>query len=84
MASVVQSKVDQLTSREDGCYIKLRNPQHQPENGFFHLVLDHPNYNALFSLASMAAMSERPLTIVTQDAIVPTEEAEVKMLSINF
>ncbi len=84
MTHYLSSKVSRLYTHEDACYIKLENPTQEPKEGYFKLDRNHPNYNALFSLACMAAMSRRPLTISTRDDIVPTEFAEVVYLVLDF
>lgn len=84
MAVNVTSKVDRLYTHEDACYIRLEDPEHEPKDGYFKLKRDHPNYNALFSLACMAAMSRRPLWIRARDDIVPTQNAEVLYLVLDF
>ena len=69
---------------EEGCYIILVAPRVEPKQGIFLLELTNSNYNASFSLASMAAMSGRFLQIVAQDDIVPTERATVWRMSVAF
>lgn len=77
-------QVDRLYAHNGGLNIRLMGIRETPKDGYFKLLLTHPNYNALFSMASMAAMSRRPLWIRTVKDIVPTESAEVSYMVLDF
>jgi hypothetical protein len=84
MAIRVKSRVVRLYTHAEGCYIRLESPEYEPKDGYFLLEGDHANYNTLFSLASMAAMSRRPLSIRTHADIVPTEYARVRYMVLDW
>ena len=79
-----KGKVERLFVHRDGLSIRLAGTKLKPKHEYFNLPLTHPNYNALFSLASMAAMSERVLRIRTVEDITPTEYAEVEHMVLDF
>ncbi len=55
-----------------------------PANGYFKLRLDHPNYNALYSLALSAAINRFPLRIRPVRDIVSTESAEIEYMVVDW
>jgi len=79
-----KGKVERLFVHSTGLYVRLADIKEKPRDEYFHLLLTHPNYNALFSLASMAAMSNRPLWIRTVEDIVPTEYGKVEYFVVDF
>ena len=48
-----KGKVERLFVHRDGLSIRLAGTKLKPKHEYFNLPLTHPNYNALFSLASM-------------------------------
>lgn len=79
-----KGKVERLFVHRTGLYVRLAGIKLKPKDEYFNLPLTHPNYNALFSLASMAAMSGRVLWIRTAKAIIPTEVAEVEYMVLDY
>lgn len=55
-----------------------------PGEGGFVLRRDHPNFNALYSLALSAAINRYTLRIGTTREITPAEEAEVERMWIRW
>jgi hypothetical protein len=84
MARGTKGRVNRLYTNPDVCFIRLEDPEHEPKDGYFRLERGHPNYNALFSLVCMAAMSRRPIGITARDEIVSTENAEVLHMVLDF
>lgn len=72
-------RVKAIAPMTDGsCYIFLENPQpNAPDRDRFRLPADHPNYNAIFSLALACAVNGLELRIRTTDAITSTATATV-------
>lgn len=71
-----------------GCMIRLRDVTPAdaplPQDGYFYLSSDHPNYDALYSLALLAANGRHRLQIRTRDDAVPTEPAAISYLVIDW
>jgi hypothetical protein len=84
MGKSVSGRVELLSASAGRTVIRLTDPQHMPKDGNFKLRLDHPNYNALFSLACMAAMSGKYISIGTEEDIVPDEEADVTYVLLRW
>lgn len=71
-----------------GCWIRLSDvaPANAtlPQNGYFQVELDHENYNALYSLALLAASERRRLQIRTKADAVPTAVAPVSYMVLDW
>jgi len=79
--------VARLYVRQELTYIKLAIPAASaPKEELFTLRMDHPNYNAQFSLVLAAAANRWPLTIrIVGDAdIAPEREANVNYLVVDW
>jgi len=79
-----KGKVERIYVHRNGLYIRLAGIKVKPKDEYFYLLLTHPNYNALFSLASMAAMGGRVLWVRTVKDITPTEYGEVEYMVLDF
>ena len=55
-----------------------------PQDGYFHLEISHENYNALYSLALLAASNRQRLQIRTKDEAVPTSVAPISYLVLDW
>lgn len=55
-----------------------------PFENYFVLKLDHPNYNALYSLALSAAINGYTLTIRTTADIIKDEPAVVQYMVVDW
>ena len=86
MANRVAGKVVRLYPTKGGTYIKLALAAGVPEpkDGYFELDEKHPNYNALYSLALLAAVNRYTLTIRTERDITPTEHAVVAYMVVDW
>jgi hypothetical protein len=56
----------------------------EPKDGLFHLRFDHPNYNALYSLALVAAVNRYSLQIDANVEIDPDVEADIDYMKVNW
>ena len=65
MANRVRAKVTRLFVHKKGISIRLDLPKSQQPKGanYFHLEPNHPNYDALYSLALTAAVNRLVLDI---------------------
>jgi len=61
----VDGTVAQLYVDNGHCYITLKGIANPPKDGLFELRQSHPNYNALYSLALVAAVNGYKLGIRT-------------------
>jgi hypothetical protein len=59
-------------------------PAEQPKDNYFRLEQNHPNYNALYSLALSAAINRYVLRIRTESDITPAEVAQVRYLFVDW
>jgi len=86
MAVRATGRVSRIYATSLGTYIRLANiPQEStPQSGYFLLNQSHPNYNALYSLALLAAVNRYDLQIRTANEIVPTEAAEVSYMVVDW
>ena len=69
MARAATGKVEIIyPNRDDGVRIRLSGipAEDTPSDRYFLLEIDHPNYNALYSLALVAAVNRHNLTIRIQ------------------
>lgn len=71
-----------------GCMIRLKDVTPAgvdlPQDGYFYLESEHPNYNALYSLAVLAASGRHRLQIRTQGDAVPTSPARVSYMVLDW
>lgn len=86
MGNRAVGKVKRLYANRFGTFIQLDVEAPQPKDGYFQLKSDHPNYNALYSLALAAAANRWPLQIrIAGDAdIDPNLGAEVNYLVVDW
>ena len=81
----VNGMVERIYPSEGGTYIRLDIPAaERPKDGYFRLDTSHANYNALYSLALVAAVNRYRLTIRTKNDITPTEHAEVAYMVVDW
>ena len=91
--------VRRIYARDSGAYIRLniavpegnapgdgQGPDDDTPGGghYFKLLRGHDNYNALYSLALVAATNRYKLTIRTEDPINSSEDAEVSYLVVDW
>jgi len=55
-----------------------------PQDGYFYLEIGHENYNALYSLALLAASGRQRLQIRTRGEAVPTAVAPISYLVLDW
>jgi hypothetical protein len=86
MADVFRTgKVARIYAADGLTYIKLDIPEaKQPENGYFQLDKTHSNYNALYSLALVAAVNRKDLQIRTASDVKRTEPAVVLYMVVDW
>jgi hypothetical protein len=56
----------------------------QPEENYFVLRQDHPNYNALYSLALSAAVNGNELSIRTEEDINAGDVGNVRYMVVDW
>lgn len=78
--SIVQGEIANIMPHKDWCSIRLKDPQYVPKDEYFRLPISHPNYNALFSLALVAAVNRYKIYIITEKDIINTEYAEIRYM----
>jgi len=78
MANRVKGKVKKIYAHEDLVYVSLEGLDLgvTPKEEFFLLARNHPNYNALYSLALVAAVNRYELEIRTKAEITNQEYGE--------
>jgi hypothetical protein len=78
-------KVKRIYPDDAGTYIELdiRDPD-RPKDGYFRLEQSHSNYNALYSLALVAAVNRYSLEIRTVTDVSPTEVAVVQYMRVDW
>ena len=64
MVHRASGQVNRLFVDRENCYIRLRDVD-LTKDSYFSLKVDHPNYNALYSLALSAAINGYTLTVRT-------------------
>jgi|GEM_PF-1726224 len=80
MAPQATGKVIRLFTHRTGTNIRLDiESATAPKDTYFRLRLDHPNYNALYSLALAAAANRWPLRIRI-DGDVPINRVELAVV----
>jgi hypothetical protein len=86
MAIRADGKVARLYPTKGYTYIRLALAAGvaAPEDGYFKLDQTHPNYNALYSLALLAAVNRYTLTIRTESDITPSEYAVVRYMWVDW
>ncbi|MGH8066780.1 MAG: hypothetical protein ACRERE_16395 [Candidatus Entotheonellia bacterium] len=86
MANSATGKVNRIYATGSRTYVRLADipPEATPQNGYFRLEQSHSNYNALYSLALVAAVNSYDLRIRTVSDIVPTETAEVAYMVVDW
>lgn len=63
MPPTATGKVTRIYANEFGAFIRIDTDEPKPLDDYFRLRLNHPNYNALYSLALAAAANRWPLLI---------------------
>jgi hypothetical protein len=92
MAFRFSGQVDRLYVRGGtpnvGCMIRLRDVTPAdatlPQDGYFYLDRDNTNYDALYSLALLAANGRHRLQVRTIGDAVPTEPAPISYLVVDW
>lgn len=86
MAVSATGRVRRIYTHENECYIRLEGtPSSQtPKDGYFKLLMSHRNYNALYSLAVVAAVNRYMLRIRTTSTITSTQHAEVVYMVVDW
>jgi hypothetical protein len=86
VANSITGKVSRIYPSTRGTAIRLHAPPGtvEPANGYFNLRQTHPNYNALYSLALVAAVNGYNLRIRATAEIDPAVEAEVSYMVVNW
>jgi hypothetical protein len=86
MAFRADGKVARLCPTKGYTYIRLALAAGvtAPEDGYFKLDQTHPNYNALYSLALLAAVNRYTLTIRTESDITPSQCALVLYMWVDW
>lgn len=67
-------------------YIRLELPAATvaPKDGYFYIETSHPNYNALYSLALVAAVNRYELTVRTAQDISTQNHAKVEYMVVDW
>jgi hypothetical protein len=72
--------IRRLYPRDNGCWFQLTDatgsPITAPDKNGFHLVLSHPNYNAIYSLLLLAAANRYVITVRTESTRSQPEEID--------
>lgn len=82
-----QPETDDPAAVDGGPGVNIRlaiPPEQAPKAGYFKLLLDHPNYHALYSLALTAAVNRYPLTIRTEEDITSDATAIVNYMVVDW
>ena len=79
-----QGKVNRIYTTADRTFIRLAEIPEEPKDGYFELKMDHSNYNALYSLALVAAVNRYDLVIRTTTDIDPGSHAEVAYMVVDW
>jgi len=81
-------EVERLYVRRSGCTVRLQNVTPSdavmPKDEYFHLERDHENYEALYSLALLAASGRHRLSIRAVTDAVPEENAIVEYMVLDW
>jgi hypothetical protein len=85
MAKSVQGQVAGVSAHDDDSFIVLDIPEAEaPRGGIFRLRRTAANYNAMYSLALVAAANRLPIGIKTVGDISPQESAVVDFVRIRW
>jgi hypothetical protein len=86
MAVVAIGQVNRIYTTSGRSYIRLEglDPSVTPLDGYFRLEQTHPNHNALYSLALVAAVNRYDLQIRTVADITNQAHAEVLYMVIDW
>ena len=90
MTILFKGRVARIYANEAGCGVRLDTldqataARSGPPNAYFHLAHDHPNYNALYSLALAAAANRWELYVRTKTDVVPTTDASVQYFVVDW
>ena len=84
MSKIATGKVEVLHTHEVTTINLSDTNDVLPKDGGFVLRRDHPNFNALYSLALSAAINRYTLRIGTTTEITPAGEAEVERMWIRW
>jgi len=86
MANRATGKVARIFATSGRVYVRLADlpADSTPKDGYFQLAQEHPNYDAIYSLALAAAVNRYDLQIRTVDEIVPTEYAAVQYMVVSW
>ena len=85
MAIRAVGRVQRIYTTSGTAYVRLDVPAElRPLDGYFALRQSHTNYNALYSLALVAAVNGYDLQIRTQVDISPTEYADVRYMVVDW
>lgn len=87
MAFRVGGKVQRLYVTSGRVFIRLSGipAADTPKDGYFQLSQDHPNYDALYSLALTAAVNRLPLQIrIIGNDIDPSQVADVAYMVVDW
>lgn len=76
--------VERLYVNREACIIRLAGVGPPPKDQYFKLLLDHPNYNALYSLALSAAINRYPLTVRATGEFPSDSMAQVEYLVVDW
>jgi hypothetical protein len=78
-------KVKRIYPDDAGTYIELDfRDMERPKDGYFRLEQSHSNYNALYSLALVAAVNRYNLEIRTVTDVSSTEVAVVQYIRVDW
>jgi hypothetical protein len=86
MAQGASGRVSRIYPHEELTYVSLEglDPGVTPKDGYFLLRKSHPNYNALYSLALVAAVNRYVLQIRTRAEITNQEYGEVAYMVVDW
>lgn len=81
----VSGTVQRIYADSDGAFIKLKDPEAEPKDGYFRLERrSHANYNALYSLALAAAINRYTLQTRTARNISEFSHADVLYMVVDW
>ena len=88
MPPTATGKITRIYANTSGAFIRLDIDEPKPLDNYFRLRLNHPNYNALYSLALAAAANRWPLTIRIEGPVTskvdPKREAVVSYFVVDW
>ena len=77
MAIRAEGHITRMYVNSSGCNLRLDNKEEVPKDGYFILDLQHPNYNAIYSLLLLAATNGYVVSVRTKQEIGPNAAAEI-------